>query len=226
MYLFNGWIASLKQNQIDYYIDEYNGLLDNYSKIFKLINNEYSPQKVLYPGSYCHITPSLFYPYVVYVDNYKKIRNFFTDDQVIAFIEKNKMYKEKAIMKFYFQDYKKDIEEESESFDLLISLNAGIISKACKKYLKNGGILLVNDEHYDARSAYLDKDFKLLAIFNDKSRNFSYSEDILLGFFKTRKGLEISQEMLNRSLKYSPSKDPFKLKLTSQFYLFVKEGKS
>lgn len=43
-----------------------------------------------------------------------------------------------------------------QSFDLMISASAGIISTVCYDYLKQGdGYLLVSDAHFDAKEAFL-----------------------------------------------------------------------
>ena len=52
--------------------------------------------------------------------------------------------------------------EAEKSFDLLISQYAGFVSQHCKKYLKIGGILLVNNSHGDASMAKLDDDYKFV----------------------------------------------------------------
>jgi hypothetical protein len=202
---------------------EYNGLLDHYLVIFELLKKAFHPHNVLYPGSYCHITPSLVFPRVVYVDNFKKIRNFFDDKEVVAFIQKNKKYKEKSKIHFYFTNYQNKINEPLESFDLLISLNAGLISTACKKYLKKGGMLLANDEHYDARTAFVDDNFQFTAAYDKTRKQFNYSEEELKKFFITKKNIRITPEMIKTSLEKPPSKDPFKPKNTSAFYLFTKK---
>ena len=210
-------------NQLEYYMKEYSGLQDNYLKIFDLINKKYSTQKVLYPGSYCHITPSLLYPTVVYVDNYKKIKSFFDEEEVLNFVQKNKFYMEKSTIRFHFDDYRNEFGEKVETFDLLISLNAGLISQACKKYLKAGGLLLANDEHYDARKAYVDSDYQLVAIFDKVKQELDFSQDALEKYFKTKKGLVITEEMIEKSITKPPSKDPYKTSLYSAFYLFSKK---
>ncbi|NHJ84138.1 MAG: hypothetical protein FK734_01665 [Asgard group archaeon] len=210
-------------NYLEIYSKEYNGLSDYYLPIFELINTNYHPQNVLYPGSYCHITPSLFYPRVVYVDNFKKIKQFFHDKDVLAFVQENKIYEQEANIKFLFTDYRSSIDEPTASFDLLISLNAGLISQACKNYLKKGALFLVNDEHYDARTAFVDNYFQFIAVYNKASKSFNFSESNLQNYFKLSNGLEMTQEMIDTSLTKSPSKDPYKPKITAVFYLFAKK---
>jgi len=107
-------------------------------------------KKALYPGSYIHISPSFYFPEVVYVDNDRKAKRFFTHQSIFAFIEENRTYSEKSIVRFHGQDYLEEISEEKNSFDLLISQYAGFISQHCKHYLRPQGYLLANNSHGDA----------------------------------------------------------------------------
>ncbi|MBD3192969.1 MAG: hypothetical protein GF308_20190 [Candidatus Heimdallarchaeota archaeon] len=208
---------------LDRYMKEYDGLNDYYLPIFELINKKYIPRKVLYPGSYIHITPSLVFPYVVYVDFTKGVKGFFKDESVLSFIENHKSYEESPELAFYFSDYRSNFLKIIETYDLLISLNAGLISTACKKHLRKGGLLLVNDEHYDARTAFVDNDFRFIAVYDKSSKDFNYSQAMLKKYFKTKKGLTITSEMIKDSITKSPSKDPYKTKFQSAFYLFEKK---
>ena len=60
------------------------------SGLFKVISENYSIFKALYPGSYIHISPSFYIPEVVYVDTDKKARKFFADDAYLDIIQKSK----------------------------------------------------------------------------------------------------------------------------------------
>jgi len=143
-----------------YYVERDFDRLD----LFEQLAMQHDIKRVLYPGSYVHITPSFVYPTAVYVDNDKKAKKFFADTTFLDFIAEHKQYAEDATVTFYGQSYTEDFGEEHESFDLLISQYAGFISLHCKAYLKIGGILLVNNSHGDASMASLDDQFELDAI--------------------------------------------------------------
>ena len=51
----------------------------NYEQLdlFVKFSEKYEIRNVLYPGSFVHITPSLVFPQVVYVDSIKKAADFF-----------------------------------------------------------------------------------------------------------------------------------------------------
>ena len=79
-------------------------------------------------------------------------------DDVVSFVVRHKVYNETPMMAFHSSSYEADLPEPNGSFDLLISLYAGFISKPCKRYLKRGGILAVNNSHGDAGLASIDPD--------------------------------------------------------------------
>ena len=95
------------------------------------------PERVLYPGSFIHVTASLVFASVVYVDNDRNAKRFFSEmNDVVSFVARHKVYGETPEMTFHGSSYEADIPEPEGSFDLLISLYAGFISKPCKRYLK------------------------------------------------------------------------------------------
>jgi hypothetical protein len=120
--------------------------------LFQLLAEKYGIKSALYPGSFVHITPSFVYPVTTYVDTDKRAKTFFDDVSVRDFVAKRKTYAEEAKITFYPQDYRTQINEIVERFDLLISQYAGFVSQYCKRYLKIGGVLLVNNSHGDASS--------------------------------------------------------------------------
>ena len=132
--------------------------------VFRAILDKYNISSALYPGCFVHITPSFTFPKVIYVDNDGKAKKFFSNKLLVKeMIDSRKQYNDESNFEFIGQDYNKPLSLKEQSFDLLISHYAGIISQPCKKYLKRGGLLLANNSHADAGIAYLDSDFKLIA---------------------------------------------------------------
>jgi hypothetical protein len=157
------------------------------SGLFKLIAENFSIQKALYPGSYIHISPSFFFPEVVYVDTDKKAIKFFKDTTYLNVINKTKTYLEEPIIRFHPLNYQKSIPEEYPSFDLMISQYAGFISHYCKKFLKKDGILVANNSHGDAGVAFTDEDYRLIGIVNFRNKKFTYSIKNLDSYFVPKK---------------------------------------
>ena len=174
--------------------------------LFVKLSEKYEIRNVLYPGSFVHITPSLVFPQVVYVDSIKKAADFFKDPAIYAYIQKNKLYDEEGRITLHNSDYTKDFEEKEESFDLLISQSAGFISLACKKYLRIDGLLLVNSSHGDASMASIDDDYELIATYHRKKDAYVISERNLNAYFVPKSDIEVTRaylEKIQRGIGYT-----------------------
>ncbi len=123
---------------------------------------------MLYPGSYVDIAPSFFFPSVTYVDTDKRSAAFFADTEgVERLITRYKKFNGPFEVKFHHADYDQALPGRPKKFDLVISMYAGFVSSATKRYLKRGGWLLANDGHGDASLANLDPEFRLVATVQD-----------------------------------------------------------
>lgn len=170
--------------------------------LFKKLNEVYEIDKVLYPGSHVHITPSLIFSDVTYVDSFRNTDKFFEADEVMDFIYKHKEYEEEPSIQFYQQDYNKVLPESKEQFGLIISQYAGFVGQATKRYLKQNGLLVCNNSHGDASMAFLDPDYELVAVYNRKSdEKFTISEKNLDQYFIPKKGEHPSKEEIIQSMK-------------------------
>jgi hypothetical protein len=182
--------------------------------LFELIINKFQIRSAIYPGCALHITPSFFFPITVYIDTYSKAKQFFRKENLQDFIINNKRYEETPVIRFYPSDYTKKVDEKDESFDLLISQYAGFISKHCKKYLKIGRILLVNNSHGDASLASIDKDYEFIAVINLRTQKYHYSDRNLEQYFIPKKEMLVTEDLLEkrqRGIGY---------KKTASLYLF------
>jgi len=183
-------------------------------ELFVLLKERYGIESALYPGSYLHVTPSFVFPLTVYVDTDKRAQRFFEDPWTREFVEQNKRCDEKRTVRFHPQDYSEDLPEEPGSFDLLISQWAGFVSRSCKRYLKPGGLLLVNDSHGDASLASIDEEFRFVAAVIMRGGKYRLEEVDLEGYFVSKTDVEITQEYLfkiRRGVRY---------KRTAWAYLF------
>ncbi|MEZ4710436.1 MAG: hypothetical protein R3A44_24755 [Caldilineaceae bacterium] len=169
--------------------------------LFRKLAERYGVRRALYPGCYVDISPSFVISNVVYIDNFRKTKPFFADPATLAYINACKEYAEDASVTFHFANYESEFREKPGSFDLLISQYAGFISTPCQKYLRPGGLLLVNDSHGDASMANLDPAFRLVAVANHRGNKFSISEEGLDRYFAPKKNIEISADYLRRNGK-------------------------
>jgi hypothetical protein len=138
-----------------------------------LLSQQYQPAKGLYPGSFVHITPSLYIRDMTCIDMDRRMAAFFNDKNLSPFLEENKYYCETPKVSWYNADYTKTLPITENSFDMMFSFFAGFISQDCKKYRKSQGILICNNSHGDSTLAYLDDDYELKGVINRKGEHFS-----------------------------------------------------
>jgi hypothetical protein len=156
-------------------------------------------------------------PEVVYVDSDKKAISFFENkEEIVKYVEKNKIYEEKSKISFESKDYNSNLSISKNYYDLLISQFAGFVSQACKKYLKSGGILLVNDSHGDATKAKFDKDFEFIGVLNFREDKYYISTENLDEYFTFKRKRPIDIDKVTKTMK-GP-----KYKNNCDYYLFRK----
>ena len=95
------------------YLTRYGGVNDWHLQTFQVLNNRFSPKKVLYPGSWIHLTPSLVFPHVVYVDSFAKMEKAFNDSDMLQYVEKHSTHQNKLKIEFHQSDYQSNFGEIS-----------------------------------------------------------------------------------------------------------------
>ena len=204
---------------LEKYLLSYKGIDDPLRNTLLVLKNNFQITRVLYPGSWIHLTPSLVFPFVVYVDSMTNTKQMLEDFELLAYIGKHSLVFNPSI-KTYEKDYRCEIDETKESFDLLISLNSGFVSQYCSLYLKKNGLLLANNTHYDAIKAFTDKKLQVIGVFS----NFSdLKQKNLEDYFKTRNNQIITSEKVFENSKKPPSKAKYQLKKKALYYLFKKK---
>jgi hypothetical protein len=148
--------------------------------LFKAIRDKDPCRDVLYPGCSVHITPSLYFPHVVYVDQSDAAAQFFADEKtLLEFVSRNKHYKQSVYLRFIRQDYSQSLPLVEGTLDLLISLFAGGIAKSCARFLKPGGLLLTNNHQSDAWDAVNSGRFRLTATLRFRKGRYAIVEEDL-----------------------------------------------
>lgn len=184
--------------------------------LFEIVAEQFNIRRAMYAGSFVHITPSFVIPEVVYVDNDKQAKQFFSKPEVFEWIAQRKIYPQDAKVSFHFADFRNGVDEPVETVDLLISQYAGFVGQHCKPYLKPGGLLLANNSHGDAGLAALDEDYQLKAVFFLRNSKYRISESNLDTFFVPKTQQQITKaylEKLQKGIGY---------KKTASVYLFKK----
>jgi len=169
--------------------------------LFQLLAERFGVQSTLYPGSFVHITPSFVFPKTTYVDTDKRTKQFFRDAEVWDFIAQQKAYPQDAEVHFHAADYRNTLDEQAESYDMLISQYAGFVSQHCKRYLRINGILLGNNSHGDASMASIDPDYEFIAAILRSKGKHRVSEKGLDTYFIPKKPIEVTREYLEQTRK-------------------------
>ena len=185
--------------------------------VFRALVNKYQIQSGIYPGSYVHITPSLFISEMYYIDSDKKANAFFKNhDEIKAYLEANKSYPDDLVFKFEASDFTKPLMAEKCHYDLMISLYSGFISYYCKAYLRRNGLLLANDSHGDATLAYHDPDYDFIGVVLENENEVEILQDKLDVYFKMKSGKAIDLEKVKDKMKGPNYKEKV------EYYLFRK----
>ena len=166
--------------------------------LFQQLNANFTIEKVLYPGAYAHITPAFVFPVVVFNDVYKKLEPFYDSDEIYNHIKKRKMYFEDPTYSYINADFNSPLKVKAEEFDLLISQYSGFISRACRKYLKIGGILVANSSHGDACMASISPDYEFVAVINKRNKKWVYSVRDLENYFIPKKDIIVTEKYLDK----------------------------
>jgi hypothetical protein len=168
-----------RNSTINLYLKQYVNIEFERTGLFETVKKRYGCREVLYPGSSVHLTPSLIFSHVVYVDNNAAAAEFFADEQNIQiYVKKNKRYKQSAYIRFIPQDYTTPLPLRERSFDLLIALYADGVAQACKKHLKVGGILLTNNHQNEIARVVHDPDFRLRSVIQYRGRQYQFFDDV------------------------------------------------
>lgn len=136
---------------------------------------EYGGTTVLYPGCSVHLTPSFFFPHVVYVDKSETAATLFAEQAaVLAYVARHKRYRRPPYVQFIAQDYTAPLPLTGAQFDVLLALYASSIAHACGQYLQVGGLLVTNNFQHEAETAAKLPGFKLLAVGQKQGRGYGF----------------------------------------------------
>ena len=167
--------------------------------LFILMAERFGCASALYPGSFAHVTPAFVFPLTCFVDMDREAARFFAMPGLRELVARRKVYPEEPRIRFHACDYEEGLAEAEESFDLLISLHAGFVSRHCKRYVKVGGVLLVNNSHGDASMARLDPDYALAGAVSRRGERFSLAQADLDSYFVPKRDRPITREYLEQT---------------------------
>jgi len=217
-----------------------NGVLDLYLKTYKVgpaldttllpalkeLSKIFGPlNRGLYPGSYIHVLPSLVIRDMTYVDPFHRCKSFFEEKKMLEqVLHEGRTYEEDPCVN-YIQD---DISNEkvlqslksSGHFDVLFSFSGPAqVSKTCGFLLREGGLLVVNDDFGDASLAMSASpdEWKLFGAIDQGGLISTKCEDL---FVEMKSGSRASSSQLAANSGFSFTKRPTKLTQNPFAYVF------
>lgn len=169
-------------------------------RLFRAVAGHVDAVAVLYPGSYVDLAASFVWPSVTYVDVDRRAARFFDDAEGVAEILRgHDVDPADRYWTFLGSDYTEPLAVPDASCDLLISLYAGPVSEHCTRYLRLGGLLLVNSSHGDAALASLDPRYALEAVVLSRPGGYVASTADLAGHLVPKRAVEVTRELIHET---------------------------
>jgi hypothetical protein len=179
-------------------------------RLFTTVKAVVGDGPVLYPGSYVDVAASMAFSSVTYVDVDKRAARFFEDTESVSEIIVSQGESRIATVSFVHGDYTSGLGFEPESFDLLVSLYAGLVSEACTDYLRIEGVLLVAPSHGDTALASIDPRYELSGVVTSRSGDYRVRADNLHTYLIPKTAVSITPQSIHeRGRGISYTKSPF-----------------
>lgn len=141
----------------------YQASIGDRSALFAALAQRWRIDSALYPGCYLDLSPSTAIADVTYVDIDKRAARYFSSPGLADQELRGHGVEDERQFAFIHADYSTPLPIPERSVDLLISLYAGLVTESCRRYLKDGGLILANASHGDASLAALDPTFAFVA---------------------------------------------------------------
>jgi hypothetical protein len=203
------------------------GSKDFHLDVFQDAHRLTNASRVLYPGCHRHLTASLVFPDVTYIDCDERVAPIYSDTVAREYVESTKLYDKDAKYRFYNYNVNDNMSNVGNDYDLLISLSAGLIVDPCSSHVAENGYVLVNDSHSDARMAFVSGEWQLMAFWDNDASKF-ITDDVDKCFRVIQKGTDetkpITTEQAQESVEIGAKrKRSFKLLMEPMFFLFQKK---
>ena len=179
-----------------YYMDKG----DERHGLFRSLSEEFDLSSGIYPGSFVHITPSLYIPEMAYIDSDRRIGKFFEDAETAAYIQEHRTYADPPRILWQQTDYGTISALPEDHYAILFSFYAGFISQICKRYLRRHGLLLANNSHGDASLAIVDPDYELVGVVLRRGDDFRIKTHTLEPYISKKDGSAIDTEKVRERM--------------------------
>ncbi len=144
-------------------------------RFFTAVSEAIPAARVLYLGSFVDIAPSFVFDDVTYVDTDRRASRFFDDATTVdAIIREHRA--DETHWRFIRADYRRELDLESDSFDLVLSLYTGPTSDACGHFARPRGHFLANSSHGEVALLALDERFSLAAVITSRAGSYAVTQ--------------------------------------------------
>ena len=177
-------------------------------QLFRAVAAAVDAGTVLYPGSWCDVVASCVWPSVTYVDSDRQAARFFADPDGVREIVAAHADAMDPQVRFIAADYTVPLPLDAGSFDLLVSLYAGPVSRYCTGYLRVGGVLLANPSHGDVALASTDPRYELTSVIHSHDGGYRYASGELESYLVPKTPVEDIAELVEgtgRGIAYTRS---------------------
>ena len=179
-------------------------------RLFTAVRAAVGDSVVLYPGSYVDVAVSMAFSTVTYVDLDQRAAQFFEDSAGVREIIGSRAGPRSVSVEFIHADYTNGLGLVPESFDLLVSLYAGLVSETCTRYLRVGGTLLVAPSHGDAAMAAIDPRYELSGVVTSRASDYRVKTDNLHTYLNPENPMTVTPEYLHKHQRGIPyTRSPF-----------------
>ncbi len=175
----------------------YRETIGDRTELFRVVDRQLHPRKVLYLGSYVDLSPSMTWSEVTYVDVDKRAQKFFADEKLVLQQLQSRNDKPKMPnVRFIHGDFNAGLPLSEQSFDLVVSLFSGPSLKPALRYLAPNGVLLTNNSHADSSLAILSDSLRPLGAILHRSGSYSVITEDIDEYFQFKSPSKVSQESL------------------------------
>lgn len=166
-------------------------------RLYRAVREFTGARTVLYPGSFVDISASAVFPDVTYVDTDRRAAAFFEDESGVREILGSLRGDDGNTFSFVDADYR-ELDLPPRSFDLLLSLYAGLVSEHCTPFLRAGGFLLANPSHGDVAMASIDERYVLAGVVESQAGRYHVRDDRLDGYLVPKKPVDLTPDLVRR----------------------------
>jgi hypothetical protein len=168
-------------------------------RLFGAVAEVVEATSVLYQGSFVDISPSVVFPSVTYVDTDARAARFFADEAAVReIVVRHDDAPAEPDIRFIRGDYTGGLGLRDGAFDLLVSLFAGFVSEHCARYLRVGGVLLVNPSHGHVAMASIDERLRLTGVVLARSGGYRVRSEGLEEYLVPKSPVPLTPELLRR----------------------------